>query len=112
MLKEKRQRWVSKMKMLLFRASGGGLHFLVSLLKALNAAFRIKELLLAGEKGMAFGTDVHIDRLLCRRGLKDVSAGANDVNVIIFGVSVLFHRKNLDSKKRSSIAKKTFSWQG
>src|SRR5947209_3169397 len=68
---------------------------LVLLLKAADAAFRIDQLLTAGEERMATGADFHADVALMRgAGAEGMPTGADDVSFFVSGVNSGFHRGN------------------
>ncbi len=57
----------------------------------LDAAGRIDELLLSGEKGMARRANAEADVLLGGASVIDSAAGADDLAFHIFGVDIRFH---------------------
>jgi hypothetical protein len=60
--------------------------------KALYAAGRIQQFLLAGEERMAIGTNFHVDvASMCRAGVKTVAARAHDADFVINGMNGCFH---------------------
>jgi hypothetical protein len=61
--------------------------------EAFDAASRINQLLLAGEKGMAVRTNFYANRLAFegRAGVKRVAAGALNLHCVIIGMNSFFH---------------------
>ncbi len=62
-----------------------------TLRELLHATGGIDKLLLAGEKGMARGTDAEAKVLFGGAGMIDRAAGADDLAFHILGVNVRFH---------------------
>lgn len=85
---------------LLLRGCRGGIgglrlaHLGVLLLEAVDASFRIDQLLFAGEERVAARTDFHADiALMSGTRLELVSAGANDIHFFVSRVDSRFHGK-------------------
>jgi len=57
----------------------------------LHTTGRIDQFLLAGEKGMASGTDFHLDLRLDGTELNLVAAGTEGLNTMIFRMDTFFH---------------------
>src|SRR5208283_5400460 len=67
-------------------------HLSVFFLEAVDAAFGIDQLLLAGEERMAAGADFHADIALMRGArLELVAAGANHIHFFVSRVDSRFH---------------------
>jgi hypothetical protein len=65
----------------------------VTFLETLNAAGGINQLLFAGEKRMAGGTEFQPDIGLGGTGFKLVAAGAADRNGVVLGMDSFFHHQ-------------------
>jgi hypothetical protein len=63
----------------------------VLLVELLDPAGGIDQFLLAGEKGMAGGTDFHLDLLVNGAELNLVAAGALGLDLVIGGMDISFH---------------------
>ena len=77
----------------------------VFLVELLDPARRIHQLLLAGKKGMAGGTDFYIDFFVHGTKFKFAAASAFVNNLVVFGMNVRFHgcpslRKKIPSGKQ------------
>jgi len=72
----------------------GGAGFLILLLKLIDAARGVNQLLAAGEERVAVGANFNADVALMRRArLKHVSTGADYIELVISGVNSSFHFK-------------------
>ena len=71
------------------------LHVGKTLLELINASACINKLLLAGEEGMALGTNFHADILLGGAGLDHVTAGTGDGGLLVVGMDALLHSCHL-----------------
>jgi hypothetical protein len=69
----------------------GGQMFGVLLVELLDTAGRVNQLLLAGKKGMAGGTDFHIDFFVHGAEFEFAAAGAFGHNLVVLGMNVRFH---------------------
>lgn len=65
-------------------------NLLVLALIALHSTGGINQLLLAGKKGMALGTDIKLDFLGCTTSLEGITACAGDGNFIVFRMNFRF----------------------
>ena len=61
------------------------------LVEAADTAASVHDLLLAGKKGVALGTNFHSDVALGGAGLNDIATGAPDGGLIILGVDAFLH---------------------
>jgi hypothetical protein len=79
-----------------------GFFYIVLLPKAFYAAGGIHQLLLAGEEGMAGGTDFHLDIPYGRTSFDHIPAGAGYFCHLIFGMNLLSHilSSGLSNSKR------------
>jgi hypothetical protein len=59
--------------------------------KTLDTAFGIKELLFAGEKRMAFGTNFNADIFFGGSGFQYIAAGALYLGLMVLGMNIGFH---------------------
>jgi len=85
----------------------GFLGFLILLGEAVDAAFRVHQLLLAGEERMAGGADFHAHvALVGGARLEGVSARADDVDFVVSGVNTGLHFVTGIPFEISSIPKK------
>src|SRR5208282_2653033 len=76
----------------LCRIGFGGIAFRIFAAEALDATGGVHELLLAGEEGMAGGTDFHGNiALMGRAGYKCVAAGAMHEDFSVVGMNGCFH---------------------
>ena len=64
----------------------------ISFVKSVNATRSVDELLFASEERVASGANFHMQVTLpSGTGLKSFAAGANDVDLSVFGVNSRFH---------------------
>ena len=61
------------------------------LLELVHASACIDKLLLAGEEGMALGTDINFQILLDGLGVVNRTASASDGSVLVIGMDALLH---------------------
>ena len=69
-----------------------------TLVEAIHTTAGIVQLLLAGEEGMALGTNFHADILLGRTGSDHITAGAGDGGLLVIGMDALLHSCHLFRK--------------
>ena len=61
------------------------------LVEAADTSARIHHLLLAGEKGVTLGANLHLNVLLGRTGLDHVTTGALDGGLLVVGMDAFLH---------------------
>jgi len=79
---------------------------LILLLKSIDAASGINELLAAGKERVAGGADFHADIALMRGArFKRISAGPDNIRLVLGGVNSGFHGNEKDSFRDSQYSK-------
>lgn len=64
-------------------------------LESFDSPRRIDEFLLAGEEGMALGTDLQVDLWLCRARMEGFTARTGDNSFYVLWMDTLFHQTSV-----------------
>ena len=70
----------------------------ITLLEAIDTAAGIYQLLLAGEEGMALGTNFNAQILLGGTGLEDIAANTGYGSLLVLRMNALFHDFHLSRR--------------